>query len=159
MLGNKAKREILRSSTSAFFPYLIEITHEDYGTFRYANTTVSDTIMFEGEAYSPASFSIDPPSQTNTGISNATLTMSAVDQEWIVKIRSTDKKASARLIEAVCMFNDDGEIEVESAESLPFTLAKASWDGVKITWDMEFDDVMGIQVPLDVATKATVPGC
>lgn len=159
MLSNRAKREILRTSTPAFFPYLVEITHEDYGVFRYANISCAESLTYNGHEFAAAAFTVEPPSQTNTGLSNATLTLSAVDQEWIIKIRETDKKAKAVLIEAVCMYNDDGTIEVEGASSVPFTLAKASWDGVKITWDMEFDDVMGLQVPIDVASKASVPGC
>lgn len=157
MFSNKAKQEVLRTATTAFFPYLLEIDHPDYGVFRYVNIEGGDGVTFEGNFYQAASFTIQPPEQNNSGISNATLTLSAIDQEWIIKIRNTDIKARARLIEAICMFTETG-IEVESAESIYFTLTQAQWDDLQITWTMVFDDTMEISVPLDVASAATIPG-
>lgn len=157
MFSNKAKREVLRTSTTAFFPYLLEIKHPDYGVFRYANINGTDGVTFEDNFYQSAAFDIQPPEYTNTGISNATLTLSAIDQEWIIKIRGTDKKATARLIEAIGWIGEDG-LEIESSDSIVFTLTQAQWDDVKITWTMEFDDTMELSVPIDVATRATIPG-
>lgn len=157
MLSNKAKKEILRTSTTSFFPYLLEIYHPNYGTFRYANTSGIEGVTFEGNFYQSASFDIQPPEHTNTGVSNASLTLSAIDQEWIIKIRETHTKATAKLIEAICIIGENG-IEVESAESISFSLTQVQWNDLQITWTLVFDDSMDISVPIDVATQATVPG-
>lgn len=158
MLGSKAKREILRMNTAASFPCLLEIEHPDYGIFRYANVTDKRGIDFEGNHYEAASFVITLPEMTQNGYTDAKLAMSCIDQEWIVKLRNTQKRATARFV-AVIVMDDDGTVSVEASEDLPFQLTSVSWNESVIEWTMEFADPMDISVPIDVANIDNVPGC
>lgn len=143
-------------NTEALTPYLVEIHNDDLGTFRYAN--IDGNVTYEGNTYAPAYFQIDPPEKTESGIGNAKITISAVDQKWIKRIRSTRKRSSMRLI-SVVIYEDGGNIEVEAVEEMSFKLTAAEWNEISISWEMEFDDVMQINVACDVADSLNMPGC
>lgn len=155
-ISNKAKQQILRSKTSAKFPFLIEITHEVYGTYRYINA--DRDIEFEGNTFTAASFSILPPKKDGADITNATLSISDIDQTWIEKIRSTQKKATIRFI-AAFVFNNEGTVIIEALEDMEFKLVNATWGetGV-INWTMVYDTILDINIPCDSATFSKVPG-
>ena len=154
MLSAYAKQQILRTKTRAMFPYLIEVIHDDFGTLRYANS--DSDIEYNGETFQASSFSIDPPDKEGGKIGDATITISAIDQFWIEKIRSTNKYAHMRFI-AVIKYDKSGKVIVEPIEDYEFTLKNASWNDVSIQWEMIFDDTMNIIVPCDRATAQKVP--
>ena len=151
-----AKQQILRTNTQSMFPYLIEIHHEDLGTFYYINA--SEGLTWDDKYFYPVCFSIQPPEYNSTGLSNATLTMTAIDQEWIMKIRSTNKRAKIRFL-AVMINSKEGEVEVEVLENIEFVLTSVSWNEIAITWTMEVEQTIQTQIPLHVADSITCPGC
>lgn len=161
MISNKAKKELLRMRTAASFPYLLEIDHPTEGVFRYANTTDKQGILFEGNRYAAASFVITPPEMTSSGYSNAQLSLSCVDQEWIIKIRNhqnDQRRATARFVATIVM-ESDGNVTVEALDDLPFELTEVSWNEAVITWTMVFADPLDISIPVDVANIDNCPGC
>ena len=158
MISNKAKQEIMRMRTSAMFPFLLEIDHPDYGIFRYANVTDKKGVEFEGNIYERASFAITPPEETQNGYTDAELSLSCIDQEWIAKIRNTQKKATARFV-ATIVRSEENTVVVEALDDLPFELTSASWNDAVLTWNMQFTDTMDISVPVDVANIDNCPGC
>lgn len=158
MISNKAKQQILRMRTATMFPFLLEINHPDYGDFRYANVTGTTGVEFEGEWYQPASFIITPPELTQNGYTDAELSLSCIDQEWIIKIRGTTKKASARFVASIVR-SENNNVITEAMDDLPFELNEASWNDGVITWKMKFTDPMDISVPVDVANIDNCPGC
>jgi hypothetical protein len=148
--------QIARKRTHAKFPYLIEITHPDYGVFRYANA--DEMVMCDGNNYQPATFSIQPPERNGGKIGNASLSISAVDQFWIEKIRGTQKPADIRFIAVIVYDKDNGEVVVEPLEENRFTLRKASWNETAITWEMIFDDTQSYILNSELCDSATAPG-
>lgn len=149
----KAKAELLRMQTQAKFPYLIKIEHEDLGTFCYANC--DETITYDGNDYEPAFFTIERGSRSEGSISNATLSFSAVDQEWIVKIRSTQKRAKLYFVASIV---HGTPLQVEPMEVEEYTLKLANWDELMISWEMIFDESMDLLIPSDIATSSKNPG-
>ena len=156
MLSNKGKSKLLGMTTEALTPYLIEVTNPDLGTFRYTN--LDSSVEFEGHTFTPAFFELSPPEKTDGQVGNAKITISAVDQEWIVRIRTTRKKSSLRMISCV-VYEDAGNVTVEPVDEIPFALTLVDWDEVSISWDMEFDDVMQINIPCAVADSINMAGC
>lgn len=157
-VSSEATALALAQETRARFPYLIHIHNDDYGDFWYANSDKS--IDFEGHTYQSACFSLTPPERTTTGISNATLTISAINQEWIYKIRQTQKRSSMEFIAAMVYDSaKTGDVICEPIEENRFTLTSASWNEENITWEAVFDDTMSIQVPCDDGSAQTTPGC
>jgi hypothetical protein len=151
-----AQKEIARRATQAQFPFLIEITHEDMGPFYYANA--DEDIDYDGKTYLSAVFSLQPPDRDGSKIGDAQLTISAVDQQWILKIRSTQKPAKLRFIAAmVCQ--KDGSVWIEPIEENAFTLRAASWNETAIVWNLVFDENMAILLPAEDCTVLTCPGC
>lgn len=144
--------------TSSMFPFLLEIDHPDYGIFRYANVTDKKGVEFEGNVYERASFIITPPEMTQNGYTDAQLSLSCIDQEWIIKIRNTSKKAKARFVASIVR-TDGNDVVVEALDDLPFELTEASWNEAVITWKMVFTDPMDISVPVDVLNIVNCPGC
>jgi hypothetical protein len=154
-MTNKAEQLIARQETYAKFPFLIRVVHETFGTFRYANS--DKDITYNGDVYQAAYFTINPPDRDGNEINNGTLTISAVDQFWIEKIRTTQTAAGITFI-AVIQY-DDGVISgIEPIEEMDFTLRAANWTEDAITWEMVFDENMAIVVPCDRATTLKCPG-
>ena len=159
-LSALAKQRILRLETYAKFPYLIEITrvnqNDEEEVYRYAN---SDTpITFEGNVYQSGYFSIEPPEEKAEGITDARLTMSAIDTEhnWIGKIRETQKRAKIRFV-AVIEYDQNNQQNIEVLEDNDFVLTVASWNRNTIQWTMKFDELCDIQIPLVEVTSQVCP--
>ena len=147
---------MLRMETYAKFPYLIEITHETYGTFRYANCT--EDVVYDGNTYSAGYFLIDPPERKDNSIGDAKLSISAIDQEWIYKIRNTQERAHIKFLACIQYDTEMNVDYVEPIDVLEFDLTRASWDNnFMLTWDMTFDEGMAILIPCDKVTSQKVP--
>lgn len=158
-MNSRIKNEMMKMETFAKFPYLIEITHYlNDGTeniYRYANS--DENIEFEGNVFNAGYFKITPPERSSNYISDAKLTISAVDQTWIQKIRETQKRAKVRFV-AVIQYDDENGVEaVEPIEDIEFELTKANWNETEIQWVMEFDNLMDINVPIDEMTSLNCP--
>lgn len=154
-MNSKSKKEILRQQTQAKFPYLIEITTPDGEITRYCNS--DEDIEFEGEVYKASFFYITPPKETNGVLSDTTISISAIDQQWIKKIRKYKEKSFIRYI-AVIMYEENGTSYIDPCEDNTFILSKATWNDLTITWTMTLDDVMSIQIPCDVASPLNTTG-
>jgi hypothetical protein len=150
-----SRRQITQQRTAASFPCLIEITHPEYPEMLYTNA--SENITYDGKVYNAATFSIQPPDRDGSKIGDATLTMSAVDQVWIEKIRSTQKPAKLRFI-AVIVYQEGSIAGIEPLEENTFTLRAANWNEIAITWSMHFDENMAIVVPAEKCNAQTTPG-
>lgn len=154
MISPKIQQDLFRSNSRAMYPYLIEITHEDYGVFRYANSDVE--ITFNGEKYLPSFFQMSPPKKEAGSVGNAQLSISAIDQEWIIRIRGTRKRAKIKFVASYVEL--DGKFIAEAIEEYEFILTNASWTDTVITWDLVFDETQQLNVPCDTATAQKVPG-
>jgi hypothetical protein len=154
-MTDKAKQLIARQETYAKFPFLIKVTHATFGTFRYAN---SDTdITYGNERYTAAYFTIDPPDRDGSKIGDGQLTISAVDQTWIERIRTAQTAAKITFVAAILY--DDGVVSgIEQIDEMDFTLRAVNWNETAITWAMVFDEGMRIMVPCDIATTLKCPG-
>ena len=156
MLSAKAKSKIVRQEVFAKFPYLVEITLDNGLVYRYANC--DEDMIYNNNVYEACCFSITPPNRDNSSISDGTLTISAIDQFWIEKIRNSNGRAKIKFI-ACIDYNDNGIKKVEEIEQIEFILTNVKWNEVQITWTMMFDEKMTIQIPCDVATSSKVAGC
>jgi len=156
-MNSKSKKEVLRQQTRAKFPYLIEITTPDNQVFRYNNT--DEDITYEGNTFKASYFYLTPPKETNGVLSDTTISISCVDQEWIKRIRqyTNTNRCTIRYV-AVIMYEEDGTSYIDPCEDNTFFLAKADWNDLTITWSMTLDDVMSIQIPCDVASPLNSTG-
>jgi hypothetical protein len=151
-----SKREITQQRTSADFPCLIEITHPDYPDMYYTNA--SENITYEGKIYNSAAFSIQPPDRDGSKIGGAVLTMSAVDQVWIEKMRGTQKPAELRFT-AVIVYKEGSIAGIEPLEENNFTLRSAAWNEASISWTMNFDERTALIITSVKCNAQTAPGC
>jgi hypothetical protein len=156
MISASAQRQIAQQRTSASIPFLIKITPYDEAPMFYVNSSVG--ITYKGDIYNAATFSIQPPDKDGSKIGDGTLTMSAIDQVWIQKIRAAEKPAELKLI-AVIVYNDGVTTGIEPLEENNFTLRMANWNEISITWNMTFDENQSILVPADKCNAQTTPGC
>lgn len=156
-LSGKAKAEMLKMETRAKFPYLIKIEYKKSDNtiemFYFANC--DDDIVYDGHTYVSSVFSIQPPEKKSDSISDAKLSISAIDQVWIEKIRSTKKRAKATFTAVISI--DDDETTVESIEEEEFELTLAQWNDTSISWNMEFDTLSDVQCPLDETNIFNTP--
>jgi hypothetical protein len=151
----KAEQLIARQQTYANFPFLIKIIHSTFGTFLYANSNID--IVYNGEVYKAACFTIDPPDKEGSKIGDGQLTISAVDQFWVEKIRTIQTAAKIKFL-AMIVYDDGVVSGIESIEEMDFTLRVVNWGEDVITWAMVFDEGMAINIPCDRATVLKCPG-
>lgn len=157
-ISNIAKGILHKQEVRAKFPYLVHFEYrngqgeiEDY---YYCNSDGS--IEYNGNTYHPAVFEVTPPEITSTSVGNATITISAVDQVWIEKIRNTQERVKIEFT-GVMMYDKEGELQVEPVFANKFVLTNASWNDISITWTMVFDDKWDIQFPCMTCNEITVP--
>ena len=158
-MTNLAKQKMVRMEVQASFPYLIEITYQNaVGTTiteRYVNAD-SDKV-FNGNTYTASFFQVKPPSRNSNSISDGQLTLSTIDQSWIVKVREAPKRMKCKFV--ACILYGEGNTEtIEEIETMTFTLIKASWNESTMSFTMMFDDRMNLMFPLDMANELKVVG-
>ncbi len=156
-----AQKLITSQRTQARFPYLIKIDHDDYETnpdFPLCFANAQNDMTYNGEIYKAASFSIDPPDMDGAKIGNASLTISAVDQFWIQKIRINQKPASLQFAAAI-IYNNKEIIGIEPLEQNNFTLRAVSFDELSISWEMSFDERQAIIITSAECTMQIASGC
>jgi len=156
MLSARAQKQIAEQKKHATFPYLIQVIQQNYPDMFFVNG--SDNVSYRGDIYNAASFSIQPPEVEGAKIGNATLTISAVDQYWIQRIRETQIPAELRFI-AVMVDDENGASGIEALEENSFTLRAAQWDEAVISWEMSFDERQGYIITSVKCTPQVAPGC
>lgn len=152
----KAEQLIARQDTYAKFPFLIKVDHSTFEEPLYFANAEED-VSYGGETYLAAYFTIDPPDQDGGKIGDGQLTISAVDQTWIARVRTAQTAAKITFIAAI-VYEDGDMTGVEAIEEMDFTLRAASWNEEAIVWAMAHDEGMGIIVPCDRATALKCPG-
>ena len=150
-----SKSEMLRMMTQASFPYLIEITTPDGNVYRYANSDSDKT--FGGNTYYAAFFKPNPPEVRDGEVSEASITISAIDLEWIARIRNTQQRSTIKFVAAISRDSNDSEV-IEEIDARSYTLTAADWNRLTIDWRMEFDPLSEIQIPVDECNKFVCPG-
>jgi hypothetical protein len=156
-LSPKVQKLLADQRTFARFPYLIKITHPGYPNMLYVNS--HENIEYKGGDYNSAVFTIQPPDLDGPKIGAASLTISAVDQAWIEKIRQTQVPAELRFI-AVIVYDELGGYEgIEPLDENSFTLRAAKWDEKSITWDLSFDERQAYIITSIKCAPQVAPGC
>jgi hypothetical protein len=151
----------MRQRTAASFPFLIKIDYYDPDskstkTLHYTNAT--ENITYGADNYLAAAFSVQPPERDGAKIGDATLTISAIDQVLIEKIRATQIPAKLRFI-AVIVYKEGSVAGIEPLEDNVFTLREARWDELSVSWSMRFDENMAIIITSVKCNAQTAPGC
>jgi len=159
-LKPKVQKLLAEQRKFAEFPFLIKVSHETDLEFPMYFVNASEDVTYKGIIYHAASFSIDPPDRDGSKIGDATLTLSTVDQEWIVRIRRNQKPAKLEFVAVIIYDDTQTGIEcIEPLEDMSFTLRAASFNEIAVTWTMVFDENMAINVPADTCNAMTTPGC
>jgi len=154
IISPRVQKLLAAQRTAANYPYLIKITHNNIDYY-YVNSP--NNILYGGDIYNAASFSIRPPDYDGSKIGNATLTISTVDQFWIQKIRESQIPARIKFV-AIIVY-EDGNTNIESLEENSFTLRSASWDEISVSWEMSFDERQTLIITSVKCTPQIAPGC
>lgn len=157
MSSARVQKILASQRLNAKFPYLIKISHQSFGDMFYANS--SDNIVFNSNIYNAANFTLDPPDIDGSKIGNATVTISAIDQLWIERIRMIQTPAELRLMAVIIYDEFGGYAGIESLEENSFTLRLANWNEISISWDLSFDERMGYIITSVKCTPQSAPGC
>jgi len=156
MIISPRVQKILAAQRTAAFPFLIQIIHPLYPDMRFVNS--ADNLVYNGDIYNAASFAVQPPDVDGPKVGNATLTISAIDQYWIQRIREAQVPAELRFI-AVIAYDESGVSGIEKLEENSFTLRAARWDEISISWDMSFDERQAYIITSVKCTPQIAPGC
>lgn len=148
---------LVQTNVPASFPYLIEIWKssdiQKENIERYVNA--SEDKVFEGNTFQAASFKINPPEKTESGIKDAQITISTIDQTWIEKVRTTNERYKIRFVAVIDYEN--GSEYIEKLEDITFLLTSATWQETTLQFTMKFDEGMGINVPCQKLDQFVCP--
>ena len=152
----KIQNLLVQNDVPASFPYLIEVWKPSDPTHieRYVNASVDKE--FEGNTFTASYFTIQPPEKTESGIKDATITISTIDQTWIEKVRGTQERYKCRFV-AVIDYDDDGTETIEALDDITFTLVNATWAETTLQFTMKFDEGMSINVPCQKLDQFVAP--
>lgn len=147
---------LVQNDVPASFPYLIEIwlPSDPTNIERYVNASEDKT--YENHTFTASYFVVQPPEKTETGMKDATITISTVDQTWIEKVRSTQERYKIRFV-AVIDYDDDGTEEIASLDDITFSLVNASWQETTIQFTMKFDEGMSVNLPCQRLDQFVAP--
>ena len=89
---------LVQNDVPASFPFLIEVWKPSDPTNieRYVNSTEDKT--YEEHTFIASSFKVQPPQKTESGIKDAQITISTIDEEWIVKVRTSNDRYKIRVV-------------------------------------------------------------
>ena len=152
-----AKLLMEKMEVQAKFPYLLEVTYYDNQgnseIYRYVNSDEDKT--FEGNTYSAGFFKLSLPERNSSGFSDASITFSAIDQEWVQKIRSTNQRCKVRFVAVIEYYS--GQETIEPIEDMEFILTNAIVKESVIQFTIKFDDLLDLKVPYDECNDRVCP--
>lgn len=155
-LSTAAKTALFSADTTVVLPILIEISH----TYEGASSPIylacnNETITYDGHDYLPFAFKFSLPAETRDGLSNARLTIDAVDQSIIEVIREITV-APVVTVRAMLCPTEGGDPE----ELVPwrFVLRNVTFDANTISGELIYEDLLVNQMgPLEF-TAEVAPG-
>ena len=146
---------LVQTNVPASFPFLIEVWKPSDPTNieRYVNASEDKT--FENHTFTASSFTIQPPEKTESGVKDATITISTIDQTWIEKVRTANERYMIRFI-AVVDYENGSEV-IEPIDDITFSLTNATWQESTLQFTMKFDDGMSVNVPCQKLDQFVAP--
>ena len=147
---------LVQNDIPASFPFLIEIwkPSEPNNIERYVNAT--EDKVFENHTFTASSFTVQPPEKTESGVKDAQITISTIDQTWIEKVRTTQERYKCRFV-AVIDYDNNGTETIEPIDDITFTLTNATWQETTMQFTMKFDEGMSINVPCQKLDQFVCP--
>lgn len=138
-------------SPHAFLEFLT-ITHLELATpIRVVNNPVA--ITRGGNVYQPFAFAVELPSEKDGEISDAKLSIDAVDLSIILAIRSISSRASVSIVIALADAPDSTEVDLGTFEWKDITYNKFAASG-----SLSYEDRLDILVPALCFTPTYTPG-
>ena len=155
-MNQNVKSMLVQNDIPASFPFLIEVWKPSDPTNieRYVNA--SEDKEFDGETFTASSFKVQPPERNESGVRDANITISTIDQSWIEKVRTSNERYKIRFL-AVIDYDDDGTETIEPLDDITFTLTNATWQETTIQFTMKFDDRMEVNVPCQKLDQFVAP--
>lgn len=147
---------LVQTDVPASFPFLIEIWKPSDPTNIERFVNASEDKVFEEHTFTASYFKIQPPEKSDSGIKDASITISTIDQSWIERVRSTNERYKIRFI-AVIDYDDNGTEHIEPLDDIVFTLTNATWQETTIQFSMIFDEGMNIVMPCQKLDQFACP--
>ena len=147
---------LVQNDVPASFPFLIEVWLPSQPSNKERYVKASEDKTFEGHTFTASSFTVQPPEKNESGVKDATITISVIDQLWIEKIRTTQQRYKIRFV-AVIDYDDDGTEEIEALDDITFNLTNATWAESTVQFTMKFDEGMNINVPCQKLDQFVAP--
>jgi len=158
-ISTTARASLFAQEGGFALPVLLEITHGVTGyenPLRIANNPTD--LVYDGDTYHGFAFRFDPPDVGNEGaISNARLSVCAVDQQLAAIIRSTETPPT---VQAVAAFYSDesGSLVFEPVASWAFTVGRVQGSLDTVTAELVYEDRLDNDMPADEFRPNMFPG-
>ncbi|QQO10214.1 hypothetical protein [Breznakiella homolactica] len=134
---------LLRSKGSYSLPYLIKISHPDAGTLRFINDR--EGIDYQGEHYSPTSFSYTEPKWQDGRLVNGSISIACGDNRIISFIENSDEGISVTVTGIKLQ-----DRTIQEINTYYHQYGSVDYDGFVVSWNLEGDDKMDMVFPPDV---------
>lgn len=163
---------LYEKAVDGYIPVLFEIYNPDivwtteeqsvYGQEPCYLRLIADgqNVIYKGKRYLACNFEYTPPESDGSKISNASITISALDVRVKQLLRSIKLPSE---IKVVSMFakktleNNKIIYKFVNVDSVSLTMNTASSNKTTATFNLDFDRGMSQNVPFDIATSERVP--
>lgn len=164
-----AMEELWKQNTDGHIPVLLEIFNPDIkwndGSLEQENMYLrviddSNPVVFRGKKYIPARFDFTPPEENGKTIGQASITLSAIDTRVVQMLRSIELQCE---VTVMAMFakrvTQQGNITYQFVplDNLKSKMPSASYDRITARLNLNYKDVLKLNVPRDKATKNQLP--
>jgi len=147
-------KDLMASSSECTYITLIDIWHKELGTvLHFCNNTVD--ITYDGDVYTAASFTFDPPDNKSGESGSSKLSICIVDQQLIGIMLSLSSPPS---LMAHTILNTSENV-AEKLEEWEFKLRNISWDSLVMTGDLIYETYLDTAVPSKTFDLEHFPGC
>lgn len=158
-ISAQARASLYAEAGGFSLPVLLEITHGVAGypnPLRLVNNTVS--MEFSGQTFLAFPFKYDPPTLGNDGaVSNARLSISAIDQTIAAVLRSTMTPPTVTAV-ATYWSDETGAPVFEELVRWDFILRNVSGNVDTISGELVYEERMANEFPTLEFSPASFPG-
>ena len=144
------QQELFKSQSGMCLPFLIQISHASWNSgtpYYFVNNT--ESVTYDGNTYLPFPFSFDPPDETDSGITNARLTIDAVDQSIIEMIRTVPSAPTVTIIAAYIYDT------IEELVPWTFTFRNVQYQAETVSGELIYEDRLQNQLsPISISARS-----
>lgn len=150
--------DLYSQNSEGVFPLLLDLKFGNNGHLYFVNDT--SPVMFDGNLYSPSSFSFIHPKEDGKSIQNTTLNIPTIDariKRIIKEIRNTNISCSVKAFFVKFVNDDNIKYQFHPMSNFDFIITDGTDNGTKASFTLVYKHSLALNIPRDYADRIRCP--